>query len=79
MRRVATTRIEYAIAEKGEVQVLMGEDRERALRLAASWNRKNPGTATVMERTVTKTDWVPANTGVVAPTQRERIEDARNE
>jgi hypothetical protein len=69
------TRIEYAIAERGEVQVLMGEDRERALRLAASWNRKNPGTATVMERTVTKTDWVPVNTGIVPPHITERIEE----
>lgn len=32
--------------------------------------------ALLVERTVTYSDWVPSNTGVVAPYQRERTEDA---
>lgn len=68
---MSTTRIEYSIAEGPdlEVQVLLGEDRERAFRLAARFNRQQPGIATVMTRTVTTTEWTPANTGVVAPRQ----------
>lgn len=71
------TRIEYAVAEGPdlEVQVLMGEDRERAFRLAERWNRDKPGVATVMTRTVTTTDWTPANTGIVPPYITEKIEE----
>lgn len=32
--------------------------------------------ALLVERTVTYSDWVPSNTGVVAPFQREKTEDA---
>jgi hypothetical protein len=72
-----TTRIEYAVAEGPdlEVQVLMGTDRERAVRLTASWNSKKPGVATLMTRTVTATEWEPANTGVVPPQITERTGD----
>jgi len=74
---LATTRIEYAVAETAdlEIQVLMGTDRERAFKLAERWNNANPGSAIVMNRTVTTTDWQPANTGIVPPYMREKKDE----
>jgi hypothetical protein len=77
MRHTVATRIEYAVAEGPDldIQVVMGEDRERAFNLAARWNRVGNVQATVMTRTVTTSEWVPANTGIVPPHITERIED----
>ena len=63
------TKIEYGVwdTESQELQVSTGEDRERAFRIADLWNRKDPGVVTVVTRTVTTSDWEPANTGVVPP------------
>lgn len=63
-------RIEYAVADQtGTIQLMTSTDRERAFNMARRWNDnpKNGERFTVMDRTVTITDWKPANTGVVGP------------
>jgi hypothetical protein len=63
-------RIEYAVADQdGVIQLVTGTDRERAFAMAGRFNRGRDGAShfTVMDRTVTTTDWKPANTGVVPP------------
>ena len=66
---MGTTKIEYAVfdTEDNELQIMTGEDRERAFRLARSFNRNVEGSAIVMTRRVVISDWEPANTGVVPP------------
>jgi hypothetical protein len=68
---MSETTIEYAVftteGDEAELQVATGTDRERAFRIAAMWNRKVPGIATVYDRKVETSDWKVANTGVVPP------------
>jgi hypothetical protein len=64
-----TTKIEYAVFDTtdSELQIMTGEDRERAFRLAHWMNKSVPGSAIVMSRVVVTSEWAPANTGVVPP------------
>lgn len=63
------TTIEYGVWDQEENELLLdcGTNRERAIRMSTNWNRARPGATTVVTRTVTTTDWTPANTGIVGP------------
>lgn len=63
-------KIEYAVADQhGTIQLVTGEDRERAFAMANRWNatREQEARFTVMDRRVLTTAWKPANTGIVGP------------
>lgn len=78
MPQNTTTRVEYAIASDsdGSIQMVLGTERERAFKIVGMFNsRANRGEQdaehfTVVSRTITTTDWEPANTGVVGPLMR---------
>jgi hypothetical protein len=44
-----------------------GEDRERAIKLAAYLTKTSGRMIVAMERTITYSEWKPTNTGIVPP------------
>ena len=60
--------------EEDELLINTDTDRERAFRLAKYWNTSKEGRVTVVERSISTTEWTPTNTGVVPPFIERRVD-----